>query len=183
MEECQEVLRNPVAAHVRQNRCMNGPITTRSIEDADRPWLVEMLDAWGMRRLVSRERLTEDASVLPGFLAERDGERVGLVLVRVEDGELEVVAIESLDRRQGVGTALLRAAEAEAERQECRRAWLITTNDNLDAIRFYQRRGWDWVAFHADAVTRGRRLKPEIPETGEFGIPIRHELEFERRIR
>jgi ribosomal protein S18 acetylase RimI-like enzyme len=158
-------------------------ITTRQIDDGDRAWLRDALEAWGMRRLVSRERLTEDASTLPGFLAERDGERVGLVLVRVEDGELEVVAIESLDPSRGIGTALLRAAEAEAERQGCTRAWLITTNDNLDALRFYQRRGWDWVAFHLDAVTRGRRLKPEIAEAGEYGIPIRDELELERRIR
>ena len=160
---------------------MAGAITTRPIEDGDRAWLAETLQAWGMRRLVSRERLTEDASVLPGFLAEQDGERVGLVLVRVEAGELEVVAIEAPRQWHGVGTELLRAAEEEAVRRGCWRAWLITTNDNLDAVRFYQRRGWDWVGFHRNAVTRGRQLKPEIGEIGAYGIPIRHELEFERR--
>jgi ribosomal protein S18 acetylase RimI-like enzyme len=93
------------------------------------------------------------------------------------------VVIRSIDQWEGVGTALIHAVEEEAERQGCRRAWLITTNDNREAIRFYQRRGWDWVAFHRDAVTRGRRLKPEISELGAFGIPIRHELEFEARPR
>jgi hypothetical protein len=57
----------------------------------------------------------------------------------------------------------------------------VTTNDNAPAIRFYQRRGWDLVALHRDAVNESRRLKPEIPATGVDGIPIRHELEFERR--
>jgi ribosomal protein S18 acetylase RimI-like enzyme len=128
-------------------------------------------------------RAPDRRCVAPGFLAEQNGERVGLVLVRVEHGELEVVAIAATRQWTGIGTALLRAAEAEARRQGCRRAWLITTNDNLDAVRFYQRRGWDWVGFHRDAVTRGRRLKPEIAEIGAYGIPIRHELEFAKRTR
>jgi DNA-3-methyladenine glycosylase I len=158
-----------------------GELTTRPVDDSDRGWLADALEDWGMRRLVSRERLTADASLFPGFVAERDGERIGLALLRREGDELEVIALLSLEQRLGAGTALLRAVEEEARRTGCRRAWLVTTNDNLDAVRFYQRRGWEWVEFHRDAVTRGRRLKPEIGEAGEHGIPIRHELEFELR--
>ena len=128
---------------------------------------------------MSRGRLTEDASKLDGFLAERAGTKVGYSLMRIENDELEVVALEALTRRQGIGTALLAAAADEARKARCARAWLITTNDNLDAVRFYQRRGWDLVALHRDAVTAGRHLKPEIPEVGDYGLPIRHELEFE----
>jgi len=91
---------------------------------------------------------------------------------------LEVVALIATERTLGVGTALLRAVEDEAARLGLR-AWLITMNDKLDAIRFYQRRGWDWVAFHRDAATETRLLKPELPEVGDQGIPLRHELEFE----
>jgi GNAT superfamily N-acetyltransferase len=128
---------------------------------------------------LSRGRLTEDASSLAGFLAERAGTRVGYALVRVDNDGLEVVALRALTRREGIGTALLAAAAEGARQAGCARAWLITTNDNLDAVRFYQRRGWDLVALHRDAVTAGRRLKPEIPEVGDYGLPIRHELEFE----
>jgi GNAT superfamily N-acetyltransferase len=128
---------------------------------------------------LSRGHLTEDTSRLPGFLAERAGTKVGYALVRIDNDELEVVALEALTRRQGIGTALLAAAADEARKARCARAWLITTNDNLDAVRFYQRRGWDLVALHRDAVTSGRQLKPEIPEVGDYGLPIRHELEFE----
>ena len=87
--------------------------------------------------------------------------------------------MRSLREREGVGTALLRAVQEEATPAGCRRAWLVTTNDNLDAVRFYQRRGWEWIAFHRDAITEGRRLKPELPQIGDNGIEIRHELEFE----
>lgn len=128
---------------------------------------------------MSRGRLTADVSSLAGFLAERAGMKVGYALVRIDHDELEVVALEALTRREGVGTTLLAAAAVEARKAGCTRAWLITTNDNLDAVRFYQRRGWDLVALHRDAVTAGRKLKPEIPKVGDYGLPIRHELEFE----
>jgi ribosomal protein S18 acetylase RimI-like enzyme len=128
---------------------------------------------------VSRGRLTENVSHLPGLVAERDGRPAGFALVRVDGGEAEIAAIRALDQRRGVGTALLEAVEAERDRAGWQRLRLVTTNDNVDAIRFYQRRGWEWVAFHHDAVTAARELKPEIPTHGAHGIRIRHELEFE----
>jgi N-acetylglutamate synthase-like GNAT family acetyltransferase len=81
------------------------------------------------------------------------------------------------------GTALLRAIETAALEAGARRLWLITTNDNTRAMQFYQRRGFDLVAFHRDAVTRTRAaLKPSIPLEVE-GIAVRHELELERILR
>ncbi|MBK9123270.1 MAG: GNAT family N-acetyltransferase, partial [Chloroflexi bacterium] len=59
------------------------------------------------------------------------------------------------------------------------RLWLITTNDNLDALRFYQKRGWHLVAVHRDALNESRRLKPQIPIIGMDGIPLRDEIELE----
>jgi hypothetical protein len=53
----------------------------------------------------------------------------------------------------------------------------------VDALRFYQRRGFRLVALHPGAVDDSRRrLKPEIPELGEYGIPIRDELVLEREL-
>jgi N-acetylglutamate synthase-like GNAT family acetyltransferase len=155
-------------------------LRVRAAEEADRPWLAEAVaGAWGSDSALSRGRLIEHPSSLPGLIAERDGRRIGFALLRLERGELEVVALQSVEQWQGAGTALLEAVKAEAKRLGARRAWLVTTNDNLDAARFYQRRGWDWVAFHRDAVTESRALKPEISEVGAYGIPLRHELEFE----
>ncbi len=165
---------------VRDNPCVAPQtVSVRPVEDSDRDWPRETLTQLGQLRILSLGRLTEDVARLEGFLAERAGTRVGYALVRIDNDELEVVALEALTRRQGIGTALLGAAADDARRAGCARARLITTNDNLDAVRFYQRRGWDLVALHHHAVTVGRELKPEIPEVGDYGLPIRHELEFE----
>lgn len=153
----------------------------RPIEDADRPWVAAALDEHLGGRLQARSGEIHDVSVLPGFLAEEGGRPFGLVTLRFEGDEMEVAALAAVEQWRGAGTALLDAARAEAERAGCRRAWLITTNDNVDAIRFYQRRGWDWVAVHRDAMTENRRLKPELPDRGAYDIPLRHELEFELR--
>jgi ribosomal protein S18 acetylase RimI-like enzyme len=154
------------------------PVEIRPVEERDRAWLREAIEeAWGSDRMVSRGRLTEPVSACPGFVAELDGRPAGLALLAEREDGLEVVSLLALEPGAGIGGALLGEVEREAERRGTK-CWLITTNDNLEAIRFYQRRGWEWVAFHRDAVTAARRLKPEIPQTGEHGIPIRHELEF-----
>jgi len=117
---------------------------------------------------------------LPGFIAEAPtGNEIGVALLRFEEGDAEVVVLQSLEQGRGAGTALLEAARASAGEAGCRRLWLVTTNDNLHALRFYQRRGWDWIAMHRDAVVEARRLRSEICSLGAHGIPIRHELEFE----
>ena len=83
---------------------------------------------------------------------------------------------------QRVGTALITAVEQLAAGHGCTRLWLITTNDNVDALRFYQRRGFQLAVIHRHAVDDSRsRLKPEIPVTGAYGIPRRDEIELEKR--
>jgi ribosomal protein S18 acetylase RimI-like enzyme len=150
------------------------------VREADRLWLAEAVTStWGSDRVLSRARLVDRVSTLPGFAARDRDSVLGFVLLRVENEELEVVALRSFREGVGVGTALLEAARSETARLGCRRTWLVTTNDNLRAIGFYQRRGWEWVAFHRDSVTRFRSLKPEISRLGADGIPIRHELEFQ----
>jgi hypothetical protein len=58
--------------------------------------------------------------------------------------------------------------------------WLITSNDNLNALRFYQRRGYRLAAVHRDAIVLARQIKPEIPLVGDFGIPLTDEIELEK---
>jgi GNAT superfamily N-acetyltransferase len=116
---------------------------------------------------------------LPAFVAERDGDLAGVVTYHVVGGELEVVSIDAVRQHLGVGTELLTAVTDEARRRGCHRLWLVTTNDNLDALRFYQRRGLRLVHVEPDALSRSRQLKPEIPEVGAYGIPLRDELTLE----
>ena len=98
----------------------------------------------------------------------------------MEGDECELVVLEAFEKGRGIGTALLDATTDVARKAGCRRLWLVTTNDNLDALRFYQRRGLRLVRLWVDAVTEARlKLKPEIPLVGDHGIAIRDELEFE----
>jgi Acetyltransferase (GNAT) family. len=155
-------------------------VQLRRVTDDDRPWIAQTVAAeFASSRVVSKGRVVEDASLLDGFLVERDGRPIGFVLWLEDDGDVELSVIVTTDRGVGAGAALLDAVIAQARESAWHRLWLVTTNDNTDAIRLYQRAGWNWVAWHRDAVARSRALKPELPEIGRDGIAILHEIEFE----
>ncbi len=141
-----------------------------------------MFEHWGAETVVAHG-VVYHAPDLPGFVAERDGERVGLLTYRIDGDACEVVTIDSTQPGGGIGTALLDAVAATARDAGCARLWLITTNDNLHALRFYQRRGFALVAVHRNAVAAARRLKPQIPLLGLDGIPLRDEIELELPLR
>jgi DNA-3-methyladenine glycosylase I len=133
---------------------------------------------WGSDVVVVHGTVYRPAE-LPGFVALQTEEWVGLVTYRIVEEACEVVTLDSLLPGIGIGTALLDAVKRAALVTNCRRIWLITTNDNLAALRFYQKRGFSLVAVHRRAVEQARRLKPEIPAIGQEGIPIRDEIELE----
>jgi hypothetical protein len=142
--------------------------------------LVDRLRAdWGSTNVVTRGRLV-DVSVLPGFVAEDRGEWLGYATYEIRAGELEVSVLQGLALGRGAGSALLAACVRAAIDAHASHVWLITTNDNTSALRFYQRRGFVLVALRRGAVEEARRtLKPEIGEFGQDGIPIRDEIELE----
>lgn len=152
----------------------------RPIEPGDRDDLANHLHAdWGSTRIATRGRLV-DVTTLPGFVAEEFGEWLGYAAYELRDGELEVSVISSEGARPGVGSALLAACVRAAVDARATRVWLITTNDNTAALRFYQRRGFFLVALRRGAVEEARRtLKPEIGQLGNDDIPIRDEIELE----
>ncbi len=132
---------------------------------------------WGGDIVVSRGRIHRPQDV--NSIVAGQGGIAGLLTWRREAGEIEVVSLDSFAQNNGVGTALLGAMAERARQDGVRRVWLVTTNDNIRALRFYQMRGWNMCALHADAIAASRKLKPGIPPTGEDGIAIRHEIEFE----
>ena len=80
------------------------------------------------------------------------------------------------------GNRVDRGSRAARQAAGCTRLWVITTNDNVNALRFYQRRGFCLVTVHRGAVDRSRAtLKPEIPAAGAYGIPLRDEIELEKQ--
>ena len=106
----------------------------------------------------------------------------GVVTYLIEADACEVVSIDAVVQGEGVGTALLEAACEAAAAAGCRRVRLITTNDNVDALRFYQRRGFALSELRPGAVDESRRMKPQIPLVGAHGIPIRDELVLVREL-
>ncbi len=155
------------------------PITIRPLEEGDRVWLAALLDeGWGGPPMASRGRL-HDCLTLPGLLAWADDARAGVLLYHIEGAACEIVLLQSVIGGRGVGAALIAAAAQAARAAGCGRLWLITTNDNTPALRFYQRRGFRLAALYPGAVDEARRLKPSIPLHGVDDIPIRDEIELE----
>jgi len=120
---------------------------------------------------------------LSGFVVEADHEWIGLITFVIREHETEVTSLDSLREGKGIGTQLMNAVVAEARQQNCKRLFLITTNDNLNALDFYQRRGFELVKIYRGAVNESRKIKPSIPLTGDNNIPLRDEIELEMSLR
>ena len=105
--------------------------------------------------------------------------RAGLALVDVRDGDYEVVAISTSRPRRGIGRALMQQCVGDARASGCSRVWLVTTNNNVGAIAFYERLGMKLSAVHRGAVSEARALKSSIPLLDRHSVPINDELEFE----
>ena len=129
-------------------------------------------------QIASRGRV-HAGDCLPGFVALHQQVPAGLVTYHLEAGQCEITSLDSLSPGVGIGSALIAAVKQVAKNAGCQRLWLVTTNDNIPAIRFYQKRGFHLVAVHPDALEISRQRKPGIPQTGFEGIPLRDELEFE----
>jgi DNA-3-methyladenine glycosylase I len=154
-------------------------LTLRPLTPADAPRVAAVItDSFGSERVIAHETEYLPAQ-LPGIAAELSGELAGLVTYHLGADGCEVVTLNSLIEGQGVGTELLEAVRQVALEWGCRRVWLVATNDNLRALGFYQRRGYELVGIRRGAVTAARRVKPEIPLVGASGIPIRDEIELE----
>jgi len=131
--------------------------------------------------VVARHGELVDATEHPALVVEDEGALVGVLTYVVVGPDCEVLTLHADPPRSGVGTELVEAAAVLAEARGCDRLWLITTNDNVEALRFYQRRGFRLTGIHPGAVAQTRRaLKPQIPEVAGNGIPIRDELDLER---
>ena len=136
-----------------------------------------MRQVWG-DRVVSLGRLVDPFDI-PACVALSDGVFAGVAAYLIEADELEVVALASTGAVSGVGRALMAEMVNVARQADLRRVHLITTNDNLQAIGFYQIIGMTIALVGVNAIAQARKLKPEIPLTGHQGIAIRDEIEFE----
>ena len=137
---------------------------------------------WFTTAMVLRGRVI-DMTKTDGYFASEDKKIIGLVTYIFYRDVCEITSLDSLVENRGLGTRLLDMAIEAAREKSCRRVVLITTNDNIRAIRFYQKRGFDMARLYRNALDVSRRLKPEIPLIGEDSIPLRHEIEFEMELK
>jgi DNA-3-methyladenine glycosylase I len=150
----------------------------RVVDANDREWIARFItERWGAEFIVAHHEVYY-CKDLPGFVALEHRERTGLVTYEIAGDECEVVSLDSTRPCMGIGTSLIDAVKAEAVKAGCRRLWLVTTNDNMNALRFYQKRGFVLVKVNRNAIDSARKLK-RVPLIGAEGIPLRDEIELE----
>jgi ribosomal protein S18 acetylase RimI-like enzyme len=154
----------------------------RPLGKADRDWVEQLIvERWGEPLVVGRGKIWKPAE-LPGFAAFEADECVGLVTHEIDGEACEVVTIDALREGVGIGTALLEAVVDVARAAGCTRVQLMTTNNNLRALAFYQKRGFRLVGLRPGAIDEERKLKPSMPTVDEAGLPIRDELHLELQL-
>jgi GNAT superfamily N-acetyltransferase len=151
----------------------------RPTDEYDRPFIRDFITRrWKAEAVVVHGDFFYPTE-LPGFVAEQDHETLGLITYMIKKNQCEIVTLDSLKECHGVGTQLIEAVKTRAVETGCTWIYVITTNDNLPALGFYQKRGFTIKAMVINAVEKSRILKPSIPLTGYEGIPIRDEIELE----
>ena len=141
-----------------------------------------LIDEWEATDIIVRGTII-DGTKLDGFIAV-DGENiVGLITYMIDGNECEIVSLNSFVENKGIATRLIKEVENTAKENNCYRLKLITTNDNIRAIEFYQRRGFVFANIYINAIEVSRKLKPQIPMYADNGLPIRDEIEFEKLLK
>ncbi|MFS8541615.1 MAG: GNAT family N-acetyltransferase [Tissierellales bacterium] len=150
-----------------------------SLADIPKDKLIEFFKLhWGSTKMVISSGVY-DCSELDGFaVLNENGDIIGLVTYIIRDNECEIISLDSILEGKGIGTSLINEVENIALKNNCKLIKVITTNDNLSALRFYQKRGFVLSRIINNAVEKAREIKPEIPLIGNDGIPIRDEIEL-----
>ncbi len=148
--------------------------------DTDGEWMrVLLTENWGGLDMISMgtsHRLDE----LPGLIALNGDTRVGLVTYSIRRPDCEIISLDSMVERHGIGSMLIENVASIAAHRGCVRLLVCTTNDNTHALRFYQRRGFHILMVNVDVIQKYRLQKPSIPFYGDDDIPLRDEIVLER---
>lgn len=124
-----------------------------------------------------------NCSFLDGFAFLNEHKKViGLVTYVLLENECEIISLDSAEEGKGIGTVLVQQVENNAMENGKTCTTLITTNDNLNALKFYQKRGYHLSKIYPNAVEKARQYKPQIPLIGEWGIPIMDEIELQKKL-
>jgi ribosomal protein S18 acetylase RimI-like enzyme len=150
--------------------------SVRCLTPADLPRLRNFwIEQWGGELMYMHGDVVRYDEV-EGFVY---GDWAGLITFQMRGDECEITSLDSLQEGKGIGTKLIDEVLRAARAKKCRRVTLVTTNDNLRALGFYQKRGFRLAALHCGAVDDSRKHKPSIPLTGQNNIPLHDEIELE----
>lgn len=143
----------------------------------DDAWISERATKlWGSVEIISKEHIYNILNI-PTIVGMVDGKPIGFASYIKEGTKCEIVALYSCLEKHGLGTALIEKVKEKAKKDGCSHVWLMTTNDNTKALRFYQKRGFVISAICINCMEEQRKRKP-IPLVGNEGIPIRDEIEL-----
>lgn len=144
--------------------------------------LVELLQLrWPERTMLVAGRFVEPEDVLG--IGAFTGDRLhGIATWLVNGRVMHIVAVNSFTEMRGIGIALVDAMIAHARSLGLATLRATISNDNVVALRFYQKRGFKLIALHRGIFDAMRYVRPSIPAVGLDGIPIRDELELEHEL-
>lgn len=158
-------------------------IIIRRLTLADREWISQvMIKEWSGEMVVVHSE-TFHPAFLPGFAALVDKEPVGLITYSISGNECEIITLNSWRENLGVGTALVDETRKSAVLAGCIRLSVVTTNNNVYALHFYQKRGFVISSVRKNAIAESRKLKPQIPLLDDRGRLISDEIELEIRLK
>jgi len=155
-------------------------ISLSKIEDSDLDWVTQIwIKDWGDNFIISKGKkyYTQDVS---GYIACINDTKVGLITYVIDNSTCEIISLNSFSENAGIGSQLLEKVVEHAKKELCNSIILVTSNDNLNALRFYQKREFRIKSIKTGVIDQYRKIKPSIPETGNWGIPIRDEIELEK---
>lgn len=157
------------------------PVIIREGEERDRPGITALFERdFGYTNIVSFGEEVVLAGA-PALVAWMKGELAGALAYRLRPDTLLILALatDPMWQRSGVGGHLVAESEALARGRGLGSLRVSTTNDNLPALYFYQRRG-----FVVTEVVPGGLLGhiKGTAAVGFGGIPLRDEIRMERRL-
>ena len=159
---------------------MASMFTLRKVSSDDQAWIKDVfIQHWGGDFVVSRGKVQKIEEFDGGFIVEQNNKKVGLITYKITGKKLEITGLASNDEKKGIGTSLVNAVINISKQEGIKRIYLVTTNDNLNALGFWQKRGFKLLKVYPNAMEVTRMLKPSLPFIGENNIPLSDELELE----
>jgi ribosomal protein S18 acetylase RimI-like enzyme len=156
------------------------PVLVREATDEERPAARELFHRdFGRTKIVAFGEVV-DVDQVPALVAVMHGDPSGALAYRLLGDALHIVALatDPMWQRSGVGGYLVAEAELIARRLKLTRLVVATTNDNLPALYFYQRRGYRMTALVPESIT----IQTHQQVAGFAGIPVRDEIRLEKRL-